>query len=1345
MAASNMGSIEQYDGKDDWVEYAERFKQYLIANKITEADRKRAVFLASIGRNAYRILRNLVTPAKPESVSFDDLLEAMQKHYRPAPSEIVERCKFHSRYRRPGESVATFVAELRNLSEFCNFGEKLEEMIRDRLVCGINDGAMQKRLLAETGLTYTRAVELAQALERADRNMREIKPKDRGESSGHTGPLPVNRMGDEKLCYRCGKPGHFATKCRISKDVVCRKCKKEGHIQQACRIQPKPKPVPSKGKSLSSQRGKYRPVNQVGDEETDEDEDLRYMFLVRSKHAKAPPITADLNIDGCLISMEVDTGASTSVMSETQFRELWPGRSLESTKVRLKSYTLDEIPVVGACVVEVSHESMPSKQLRLIVVAGSGPCLMGRDWLQFIRLDWNKVHHMWESDALQEVIDKHADVFKPGLGTLKGYKAKIHLNPGAVPKYYRARSVPYSRRQAIEKELQRLMKEGNIEPVQVSDWAAPIVPVLKKDNDIRICGDFRLTVNASSKLDNYPIPKINDLFAKLKGGKVFTKIDLSQAYQQVMLDDESKQYLVINTHKGLFRFTRLPFGVSSAPGIFQRIMEGILQDIEGVVVAYLDDILIAAETEEEHLKILNEVLSRLEKAGLRVKLRKCEFLKSSVEYLGHRIDASGLHPLQDKVKAIQKAPVPTSVTELKAYLGLLSYYGKFLPNLSSTLHPLYQLLRKDQPWHWGSSQQQAFAKSKKLLTSDTCLTHFDPTLKLKLACDASSYGLGAVLAHEMPDGTERPIGYVSRTLSKAERNYSQLEKEGLACIFGIKKFHDYLFGHPFELITDHKPLLGLLKGDRVLAPQASARIKRWSLFLGAYEYTLVFRKTEAHANADALSRLPLPGKPTTPSEPPELVLLTEHLEESPVTADDISVWTRRDPKLSRILQYVQKGWPSECSDQELKAYYSKRLEMSSHQSCLLWGCRVVVPEPGQEGVLRELHEGHPGITRMKSLARMYVWWPGIDRDIEKSVRQCQECQAVQSSPPPAPLHPWKWPTRPWARLHLDFAGPFCGKTFLVMIDAHSKWIEAVCTPSTSSQAVIEELRTVFAKFGLPETIVTDNGSGFTSREFRQFLQQNGIHHTTSAPYHPSSNGLAERAVQVVKKGLKKIQDGTIRTRLAKVLLAYRTTPQVTTGRTPAELLLGRLPRTRLDLLKPDTAQRVEHKQEAQKATHDARARIRTFEVGDAVFAKNHGDGNKWLAGVITKRTGPVSFHIQLSDGRERRCHQDQIRSRAVQADRETDEEAESETSAQDSEVEWEWPPLVPEAAPVAPPTSAVPPPPVPTAEEGDQPRPRHVQCSGSETPVTPASAAPVRKTYPQRTRTARQWYEPGTN
>ena len=357
----------------------------------------------------------------------------------------------------------------------------------------------------------------------------------------------------------------------------------------------------------------------------------------------------------------------------------------------------------------------------------------------------------------------------------------------------------------------------------------------KKDGkSLRICGDFRITINQASKLDRYPIPKIADLFAKLAGGQSFTKLDMSQAYQQLVLDKESRKYAVINTHQGLFSYNRLPFGVSSAPGIFQRTMESLLGGMEGVVV-YLDDVLVTEKTEVEHLVTLDEVLRRTEEAGLRLQKDKCVFLAPSVVYLGHRIDTQGLHPITDKVLAVQKAPSPCNVSELQSYLGLLSYYAKFLPNLSTHLAPLYKLLKNEKPWSWEKEQETAFTESKKLLTSSQLLVHFDPTLDICLACDASAYGVGAVLSHKMPDGSEKPIGFVSRTLTDAEKNYSQTEKEALACVYGVKRFHPYIFGHAFTLQTDHESLRTLFNQNKPLSPQTSSRIQRWALALASYE------------------------------------------------------------------------------------------------------------------------------------------------------------------------------------------------------------------------------------------------------------------------------------------------------------------------------------------------------------------------------------------------------------------------------------------------------------------------------------------------------------------------------
>ena len=367
-----------------------------------------------------------------------------------------------------------------------------------------------------------------------------------------------------------------------------------------------------------------------------------------------------------------------------------------------------------------------------------------------------------------------------------------------------------------------------------------------------------MTVNPVSKLQRYPLPKVEDPFATMSEGKVFSKIDLTKAYQQLKLDPQSQKYLVINTHKGLFQYTRLPFGVSSAPGIFLKTIESLLQGIPGVIV-YVDDILISRATEAEHLESLAEVLKQLAAAGFRAKPHKCKFMVPHIEFLGHLVDANGIRPLPEKICAIQQAPTPTNLTELKSYLGLISYYGKFLPNLSTRLAPLYKLLSKKVPWRWTPETERAFQQSKEMLTSKQLLTHYNPQLPLVLVCDASAYGVGFVLAHLMSDGTEKPIAYASRTLYAAERNYSQIEKEGVLCVFGVKKFYAYLFGRKFTLITDHRPLLSLLSGQKPTSMQALARIRRWSLALSMFEYNLQFRSTTAHGNADAFESFAIEG------------------------------------------------------------------------------------------------------------------------------------------------------------------------------------------------------------------------------------------------------------------------------------------------------------------------------------------------------------------------------------------------------------------------------------------------------------------------------------------------------
>lgn len=351
-----------------------------------------------------------------------------------------------------------------------------------------------------------------------------------------------------------------------------------------------------------------------------------------------------VTLNGAETTMELDTGATLSIISEKTYNALWSELKpqLKPTPTRLRTYTGERIVVKGSINVDALYQSQQAN-LDLLVVAGDGPSLLGRDWLQHFKLNWHSIQYTATTDSLQNILDKHSTVFGEDLGHIKDAPATIHLDPSHTPRFYKARPVPYSLRNKVEKELDRLLEQGVIEPVQFSDWAAPVVPVLKKDGRIRLCGDYKLTVNTVAKQDTYPLPRIEDIFASLSNGKTFTKLDLAHAYQQVPLTKESKALTTINTHKGLFQYNRLPFGVSAAPAIFQRTMDNLMQGIPHVAV-YIDDILVTGTTQEEHLRTLGEVLRQLDKAGVRLKREKCSFMLPMVEYLGHRISYNPLTP-----------------------------------------------------------------------------------------------------------------------------------------------------------------------------------------------------------------------------------------------------------------------------------------------------------------------------------------------------------------------------------------------------------------------------------------------------------------------------------------------------------------------------------------------------------------------------------------------------------------------------------------------------------------------------------------------------------------------------
>ena len=401
----------------------------------------------------------------------------------------------------------------------------------------------------------------------------------------------------------------------------------------------------------------------------------------------------------------------------------------------MKTYTDEKIDVLGQLHVHVKYGDQDAP-LVLLVVGGDGPSLLGRNWLRYIRLDWKKINAISNAISADALMEKYSSLFKDELGKVSQVKATLYVKPDAQPRFFKARPVPFAIKASIERELNELESSGVITKVSHSDWAAPIVPVPKKNGRFRICGDYKVTVNQALAVDQYPLPKPEDLFATLSGGKKFSKLDLSQAYQQVELEDSSKAFVTINTHLGLYRYNRLPFGVASAPALFQKLMDTVLQDLPHVI-CYLDDILVTGKDDDDHLRNLVRVFERLHQYGFRVKKDKCALLQRAVEYLGHKIDAEGLHALPDKIEAVVRAPQPRNIQQLRSFLGLLNYYWKFIPNLSSIVHPLNALLQQS---NWTLECTQAFKQAKTALSSSSVLIHYDPSLPLQLAGDASAYG-----------------------------------------------------------------------------------------------------------------------------------------------------------------------------------------------------------------------------------------------------------------------------------------------------------------------------------------------------------------------------------------------------------------------------------------------------------------------------------------------------------------------------------------------------------------------------------------------------------------------------
>ncbi|GFX71383.1 transposon Tf2-6 polyprotein [Trichonephila clavipes] len=789
-------------------------------------------------------------------------------------------------------------------------------------------------------------------------------------------------------------------------------------------------------------------------------------------------------------------------------------------------------------------------------------------------------------DVQNVPIANRAKVFVSSLSA-KLYQLLKNLLAPDIPSDQTVRTVPFALKGRVENEIDRLEKEGIIEKVDSSEWATPVVPVVKSDGSIRLCADYSVTLNPNLIVPQHPLPRLDEIFGSLNGGKQFTKLDFKHAYLQMKVHPDSQKLMTINTHKGLYICKRLMYGLNGAPAIWQRYVDGLFQGMDGVTV-FMDDARITGSDEISHFTALEEFFKKCREHGLKLNLNKSKFFQNEINFLGHRIDSKGLHKTDEKISAVVNAPVPRNVHEVKSFLGLVNFYEKFCENLATIANPLNNLTKKNVRFLWSKDCQVAFEQIKKEICSPKILVHYDPSLPLTLASDASPVGIGCVLSHVYPDGSERPIAFASRTLSGSEKKYSQIDKEALSIVWAVRKFYLYLKGRRFTFITDHKPLIAIFGSKRGLPVLSVTRLLQYALILQSFEFDIIFRKTIEHGNADFLSRLP------KTSEDDITIFRIEALR---VTSKELRQETSKE--LGPLLRALREG----------KDLQGREAQYTIENGCIMYGQRVCIPRKFRKDVLEELHAGHLGIVKMKAIARSFVYWKNIDNDIEEAAKNCVDCARYKADPPKSKVHYWEYPSMPWERIHVDFAGPIFEHTFFLIVDAHSKWLEVYPMKVTTTKKTIECLRDSFARFGLPRVLVSDNGSQFTSYEFQRFMHKNGVRHKTSAPFKPSSNGQSERYVATLKQSLRAMHkyEGTIQQKLSTFLMQYRKAPN--------------------DKLRRDNFE----------------FRDRKFDVGDRVAVRVYRASNtRWKFGTIVNQDGVLHYIIDVQGTLVRR-HVDQIR------------------------------------------------------------------------------------------------------
>jgi hypothetical protein len=1055
----------------------------------------------------------------------------------------MEHHAFNTRVQEQGESIQAYVSDLKIKAGTCKFETLKDEMIRDRLVVGIRSDAVRKLMLREEKLTLEKAIQICEINEVSDQRMKllsntevdSIKHSQKQKSVKQKGFKGQNQKQQnwrrsnfqqhdysapprQSKCRYCGYQHPKWAKCP-AEEQQCKSCGRMNHFAKVCWFNKKGKFSPGKQQN-EVHEFKVGDMNcdDIPENNKKQTQSNWVIDTVTSVDAtSSSELYRTVQVHGNHIRLKVDSGADGNVLPNSVFEHICLKEEIDQSEAsEISGYFGTTSTSMGTTVLPCKYKDIDYDLKFMIIDKPVKPVIGFTDSVKLGIIVPDKIFSVKNAAPTntanpkktlthEQIMSDYSDLFSGKLGQLP-VTYKMKLDPNVPPVINPPRRLPIAMEDKVKDKLDDMVKIGVIAPVSTpTAWVSSMVAVNKKDkDDVRICIDPK-NLNCAIQREHYPMRTIEDIVKHMPNAAYFTVLDASNAYWQIPLDEKSSYCTTFSTPYGRYRFTRMPFGIKSASEVFQKAIDHLFAGCP--CASIVDDLLIWGSTESEHDARLIEVLDRAREINLQLKLKKCAFKVSEVKYVGHVLSKGGLRADPDKVKSIIEMEIPENCKSLQRFLGMVTYLGKFVPQLSQIAAPLRDLTKKDSVWVWDSNHQKAFDDIKSAIANPPVLKFYDPNLPVTLQCDSSQSGMGAAIIQQ---GV--PIAYASKALTPTHQRYAQIEKELLAVQFGCEKFDDFLYGHTVNVESDHKPLEMIFRKPLHSCP---IRLQKMLLKLQRYDLVVRYKRGAQMYVADTLSRAYLKEEYEEPKDYFE-VLSVEHFTSEAMSR--LQSATLADPVLQMLAAVLQRGWPDRQSDvhPEIRSFHAFRDQLCIHNEVIFKGEKVIVPESLRIDYIRQLHSGHCGKDGTKKLARDFLYWPSLASDIDHYVDKCAVCNINKAHQQREPLLNHQIPVRPWSIVASDLF-TWQGSNYLVLVDSYSGWIEVDSLTSTTSQAVITKMKKHFSRFGIPDELQSDNGPQYSSAEFHQFAKQYGFAHVTSSPTYAQSNGLAENAVKQIKQ------------------------------------------------------------------------------------------------------------------------------------------------------------------------------------------------------------------------------------